>query len=192
MSVVKSSTNKKTVYNPKFLVITPYTSGSVGTTKYLLQDVVRDSVSISQDEAEENAVENEFSNSPIINNIIAGKFNFAANIGDMQSALLKALMGFSVDSVSGKAYAPSGYVELFARIELVFQVGTDSGGDPTYLAIVLPKVQLNASATIESINSSVGTIAIAGVGFETSITDGSNTYTTAMYVDYDFDVSDLV
>lgn len=49
MSVVKSSTNKKTVYNPKFLVITPYTSGSVGTTKYLLQDVVRDSVSISQD-----------------------------------------------------------------------------------------------------------------------------------------------
>lgn len=190
-TVVKSSTNKKTVYNPKFLVITPFSGTSVGDTKYLLQDVVRDSVSINQDEAEENAVENEFSASPIINNIIAGKHKFAASIGDMQSALLKALMGYSVDAVSGKAYAPSGYVELFARIELVFQVGNNAG-TPTYLAVVLPKVQLNAAATIESINSSVGSIAIAGVAFDVTITDGTNTYTSPMYVDYDFDVTDLL
>lgn len=190
MSVIKSSTNKKTVYNPKYLVITPYESETIGTTKYLLQDVVRDSVSISQDEAEENAVENEFSSSPIVNNIVAGAYNFAANIGDMQADLLKAIMGFAVDSVSKKAYAPSGYTELFAKVELVFQVG-GTAAKPTYLAVVLPKVQLNASVTIESINSSVGTIAIAGVASETSVTDGSNSYTTAMFVDYNFDVTDL-
>lgn len=190
MSVIKSSTNKKTVYNPKYLVVTPYESDEIGTTKYLLQDVVRDSVSISQDEAEENAVENEFSSSPIVNNIVAGAYNFAANIGDMQSALLKAIMGFSVDASSGKAYAPSGYTELFAKVELVFQVG-GTAAQPTYLAVVLPKVQLNASVTIESINSSVGTIAIAGVASEVSVSDGSNNYNTAMYVDYNFDVSDL-
>lgn len=187
-TIVKSSTNKKTVYNPKFLAVTPYSGNDLGTTTYLLQEVIRDSTSISQDEAETNNIENEFSSSPIVTNVVPGSYNFAANVGDMQADLLKALMGFKVDSESGIAYAPAGYVEVFAKVELVFQVG-GTAASPTYLAVVLPRVQLNASVTIESLNSSVGTIAIAGIANEVEVEDGTNSYRTAMYVDPDFDVS---
>lgn len=189
-TVHKSSTTKKTVYNPKFLAITPYEDNALGDDVYLLQEVIRDSTSISQDEAETNNIENEFSSSPIVTNVVPGSYNFAANVGDMQADLLKALMGFKVDATSGIAYAPAGYVEVFAKVELVFQVG-GTAAEPTYLAVVLPRVQLNASVTIESLNSSVGTIAIAGIANEVEVTDGSNTYRTAMYVDPDFDVSDF-
>lgn len=187
-TIVKSSTNKKTVYNPKFLAVTPYDGNDLGDITYLLQEVIRDSTSISQDEAETNNIENEFSSSPIVTNVVPGSYNFAANVGDMQSKLLKALMGFKVDSTSGIAYAPAGYVEVFAKVELVFQVGGTAAA-PTYLAVVLPRVQLNASVTIESLNSNVGTIAIAGIANEVDVVDGTNTYRTAIYVDPDYDVT---
>lgn len=205
MAVKKSQSTKETVYNPKFLAVTPYVGNAPGSNTWLLQDVVRDSVSISQDDAETNTVENEFSSSPIIQNVIVGAHNFAANVGDLQNDLLHDLLGYSVDAVSGKAYAPAGYQEVFAKVELVFQNGTkevSSDGTttvvPKYWAVVLPKVQLNAAVTIESLNSSVGTIAIAGVAQDTEVTDSATSeggseeprkYVCSQYVDPDFDAS---
>lgn len=197
MSVKKSQATKKTVYNPKFLAVTPYNGDTLGSDTWLLQDVVRDSVSVSQDDAETNNVENEFSSTPIIQNVIVGAHNFAANVGDLQSDLLKDLLGYRVDAISGKAYAPQGYTEVFAKVELVFQVG-GTAASPKYWAVVLPKVQLNASVTIESLNSSVGIIAIAGTAQDVEVTDNATTeggseearkYVCSQYTDPDFDAS---
>ena len=181
MAVTKTSATSLKVYNPKYLYITPFTDSTTkGSTTYMVEDVVRDSVTLTQEDNEENPVENEFSSTPIINNITAGSYTFTAEVGDLQGELAKALAGFDVDSTSGKIYAPSGYVEVFAEIALVFESGS------SYIAAILPKVQLNSIVLIESLNSSIGKITINGTGYELEMTDGSNTYTTPFIIDPDF------
>lgn len=158
MAVIKSKAKKTTVYNPKYLFVTPWVDGEKGDTIYQLEEVVRDTTSITQDDPEENAVDNEFSAEPIINNIDAGSYTFAANVGDMQADLLKALAGFDT-TTEGLAIAPNGYVEVFAEIALCFEAGGKT------VAAVLPKVQLNSKALLESINTSIGQISIAGTAY---------------------------
>lgn len=184
MAVVKSSLKAVKVYNPKFIYLTPLADGVKGETTYSLEDIIRDTTTISQEDAEETAVENELKSEPIINNIKAGAYTFATEVADMQADLLKALTGFSVDETSGKAYAPAGYTEVFAEIALVFEIGGK------YVAAIMPKVQLNSKVTIDSLSSSVGRVAINGVGYTMEITDGMKKYDSPFYVDYDFTLPD--
>lgn len=182
MAVIKSKTNKKTVYNPKYLFVTPFEDGAKGSTVYQLEEVVRDSTSITQEDPEENPIDNEFSPEPIINNIDAGSYTFAANVGDMQAELLSALAGFDTDT-EGLAIAPDGYKEVFAEIALVFEAGGKN------VAAILPKVQLNSKALLESINTSIGQISIAGTGYSGPVYSKGVAVEGKMapfYMDYDY------
>ena len=180
MAVVQTGKKAVKVYNPQYMLITPFTGKEKGATSYKIDDVVRDSTQLTQGDAEETKVDNEFSASPIVNNVKPGSYTFATSIGDMQPDLLKDIVGFTVDEVSSKIYAPNTYKEVFAEITLVFQTGGKN------VACILPKVQLNPKVTIESINTSVGKIDINGVGFDLSVKDGGNSYTTPFLVDPDF------
>ena len=166
------------VYNPKYLYITPFEGASKGTT-YRIENVVRDTTTITQEDNEENRVDNEFVAEPIVNSVVAGSYTFATNVGDLQADILKNLAGFEV-SASGKIYAPSGYKEVFAEIALVFETGGK------YVAAILPKVQLNTNVLIESLNSSVGQAEITGTGYNLTVTDGEETYESPFYIDPDY------
>lgn len=182
MAVTKTGATAQKVYNPKYLFITPFTDETTkGETVYQVENVVRDSTTITQEDNEENPVENEFSSDYIVNNVTAGAYTFESNVGDLQGDLLKDLAGFSVDDVSNKIYAPSGYKEIFAEISLVFE---KAGGG--YIAATLPKVQLNSTVLIESLNSSVGQITIAGTGYNLELTDGDNKYVSPFVIDPNF------
>lgn len=187
MAVIKSKDKKTTVYNPKYLLVTPWEADAEGVfakgeTVYMLQEVVRDSTSITQEDPEENPIDNEFSPDPIINNTDAGSYTFAANVGDMQKDLLAALAGFDT-TTEGLAIAPDGYKEVFAEVALVFETAGK------LVAAVLPKVQLNSKALLESINTSIGQISVAGTGYSGPVyakgvaVEGKE---APFYMDYDY------
>lgn len=163
-------TNKVKVYNPYALYVTPWTSETTkGSTTYKLDEVIRDSTTISQDDPTENKIENEFSSAPIINTVTLGSYTFSAEVADMSPDLLKILCGYTTDTANEKAYAPSTYAPLYAEISLVFAA---TGG--TYIAATLPKVQLNSKATLDSLSSSMGRITLAGTGLNATV-DGKQT-----------------
>lgn len=187
MAVTKTGATKLTVYNPKFIYITPFSGNVKGSTTYSVEDIIRDSTTITQDDAEENAVENELKAEPIINNITAGSFTFATNVGDLQKDLLKALVGYAIGTTDTNiAYAPSGYTEVFVEIAMVFETGGK------YVALIMPKVQLNSKVTIESMSTSVGYIAINGTGYSMEVTesDSRTKHTTPFYIDADYTLPD--
>lgn len=162
--------NKVKVYNPYALYVTPWTSETTkGGITYKLDEVIRDSTTISQDDPEENKIENEFSSAPIVNTVTLGSYQFSAEVAEMSPELLKSLCGFSVDSATEKAYAPSTYAPLYAEIALVFAA---TGG--TYIAAILPKVQLNSKATLDSLSTNMGRITLAGTGLNATV-DGKQT-----------------
>lgn len=180
-NVIHTSTASKKVYNPKFIFITPFTNETTkGDDVYQCEDIIRDTTTITQEENTENPVESELSSTPIINRVIAGNYTVTTEIADMQSALLKALLGFEIDGAT-KAYAPDGYVTKYAEFALVFE-----GGDGKYTAAILPKVQLSPTITIDSLSSSLGRIVLSGTGNTFNVGTEAAPKMTPFYVDYDY------
>lgn len=163
-------TNKVKVYNPYALFVTPWSSETTkGTNTYKLDEVIRDTTTITQDDPEENKIENEFSSAPIINTVTLGSYTFSAEVADMSPELLKILCGYTTDTNNEKAYAPATYAPVYAEISLVFAA---TGGK--YIAATLPKVQLNSKATLDSLSTSMGRITLAGTGLNATV-DGKQT-----------------
>lgn len=185
-TVTKTGSTALKVYNPYAMYITPFTDANTkGEKTYRMEDIIRDSTSVNQDDAEENKIENEYGSAPIANNVKSGSFTFSTQIADFQKDLLKDICGFDVDDTSNKAYAPATYKEVFAEVALAFQVGTDK-----YVAAILPKVQLNPKTVFESFSSSVGNVTINGIGYNMEVTDGMKKYTTPFIFDPDFKLPD--
>lgn len=163
-------TNKVKVYNPYALYVTPWTSETTkGSATYLLDEVIRDTTTITQEDPEENKIENEFSSAPIVNTVTLGSYTFSAEVADMSPELLKILCGYTTDTNNEKAYAPSTYAPLYAEVALVFQ----STGNK-YIAAILPKIQLNSKATLDSLSTSMGRITLSGTGLNATV-DGKTT-----------------
>lgn len=149
---------------------------------FILEDVIEDSTSISQDDNETTDIECETSDSPIISIVKLGKWQLASEIGDTQKELLAALCDFTDDAAGKKTLAPSTYKAKYAKVDVV-QVQPDG---KTMEAYVLPKVQLNSKLTIESLNSNLAKIALAGTAKDIALTVGAKTIRTPFYVDHNY------
>lgn len=149
---------------------------------FILEDVVEDTTSISQDDNDTTDIECETSDSPIISIVKLGKWQLAAEIGDTQKALLAALCDFTDDATGKKTIAPSTYKAKYVKIDVV-QVQPNG---TTMEAYVLPKVQLNSKLTIESLNSNLAKIALAGTAKDIALTVGAKTVRTPFYVDHNY------
>lgn len=187
MALANIGTSKVKIYNPYGLYVTPFKSGSEtekGTDTYFLDEVIRDSTTITQEDPTENKIENEFGSAPILNTVQLGSYTFSAEVADMQPTLLEKLCGYIKGSTNtDTVYAPSTYVPVYAEIALVFKLGEDK-----YVAAVLPKVQLNSKATFDSLSSSMGRITLAGTGLNMEVADGSVKRSTPFYIDSDYSV----
>lgn len=185
--VINTGTNSFKFIKPDYIVATLFTGAEDDESKpkgdsYILEDVVEDSTSISQDENETTDIECETSDSPIISIVKLGKWQLAAEIGDTQAELLKTLCGFTEDTAGNRTLAPSIYKALYAKIDVV-QVQSDGTKMEAY---VLPKVQLNSKLTIESLNSNLARIALAGTAKDIALTVGGKTVRTPFYVDHNY------
>lgn len=180
MAVKDISSTKVKIYNPFGLYVTPFSSESTkGSTTYFLDEVIRDTTTISQEDPTESPIENEFGSAPIINNITLGSYTFSAEVADMQAELLQKLCGYVPGTTNTDlTFAPASYALVYAEIALVFKTGADS-----YMAAILPKVQLNSKATFDSLSSSMGRITLAGTGLNIGVSDGTKTVQTPFYID---------
>lgn len=183
MAVKDINTTKVKIYNPFGLYVTPFTSETTkGNETYFLDEVIRDTTTITQDDPTENRIENEFGSAPILNNIQLGSYTFSAEVADMQQELLNKLCGYIKGSTNTDlTFAPSTYTPVYAEIALVFKTGEN-----LYMAAILPKVQLNSKATFDSLSSSMGRITLAGTGLNIGVTDGTKTVQTPFYIDSDY------
>lgn len=180
MALANISDSKVKIYNPFGLYVTPFKSETTkGDTTYFLDEVIRDTTTITQDDPTENRIENEFGSAPILNNVQLGSYTFSAEVADMQGELLNKLCGYVKGSTNTDlTFAPATYTPVYAEIALVFKTG-----DSSYVAAVLPKVQLNSKATFDSLSSSMGRITLAGTGLNIGVSDGTKTVQTPFYID---------
>jgi hypothetical protein len=196
MATPKDITKSKVkIYNPDALYVTPFINQTSaegkqetvrGSVTYKLDEVIRDTTTIAQEDPTENRVENEFGSAPILNNVQLGSYTFSAEVADMQQELLVALCGYIKGSTkTDRTYAPATYTPIYAEIALVFKTGQTVDGTPTYAAAVMPKVQLNSKATFDSLSTSMGRITLAGTGLNISVDD----IETPFYVDSNFALS---
>lgn len=170
MALKDINTSKVKIYNPFGLYVTPFISETQkGDVTYFLDEVIRDTTTITQEDPTENKIENEFGTAPIINNVQLGSYTFSAEVADMQPELLKALCGYVEGEDHQRIYAPSTYAPVYAEIALVFKAAGDK-----YVAAILPKVQLNSKATFDSLSTSMGRITLAGTGLNQTV-DGLST-----------------
>ena len=185
MALKDVNSTKVKIYNPFGLYVTPFTNETTkGTTTYFLDEVIRDTTTITQDDPTENKIENEFGSAPILNNVQLGSYTFSAEVADMQQELLQKLCGY-VPGVTNTdlTFAPANYTPVYAEIALVFKTG-----DNQYVAAVLPKVQLNSKATFDSLSSSMGRITLAGTGLNIGVNDGTKTVQTPFYIDSQYEL----
>lgn len=185
MALQDITSSKLKIYNPFGLYVTPFVNETTkGSSTYFLDEVIRDTTTITQEDPTENAIENEFGSAPIINNVTLGSYTFSAEVADMQAELLEKLCGYKRgQSNTDTVYAPASYAPVYAEIALVFKTGTDS-----YMAAVLPKVQLNSKATFDSLSSSMGRITLAGTGLNIGVKDGTATIQTPFYIDSQYEL----
>lgn len=179
--VTNTSAGAIKLSKPSHIIVRPFTEAGVpGDEYYDLEDVVRDTTSISQDDNDTTDIDRETSDTPILSIVTAGKYQFSAEVADTQADVLSALCGFVKDT-DGKIYAPSSYKLLYAEVALVF----DNQDGATYTAVILPKLQLNSKVTIESLNTNLAKVALAGTGQLAEITkaDSKTKIKVPFYID---------
>lgn len=184
--VVNTGSKAFKFIKPDYIVMTLFdgteTDGTPKGDTYVLEDVIEDTTSITQDDNDTTDIECETSDSPIISVVKLGKYQLAAELGDTQADLLVAICGFIEDATGKKTIAPSTYKPRYAKVDVV-QIQSDGSKMEAY---TLPKVQLNSKTLIESLNSNLGRISLAGTAQNVDVTIGAKTYKTPFYVDHNY------
>ena len=150
---------------------------------FILETVVRDTTSVTQDDPETTDIECETSDSPIDSVTKLGKYQFNTEVADTQEELVTALMGWKKSGT--KVVAPAGYVEKFVKVDIVFVDTKNSTQETTkYIAFTIPRLKLNSKLMLESMNSNIARVNLAGTAFDWKV----GTDTTPFYMDTDYTV----
>jgi hypothetical protein len=161
MAITKTDTGRVVLSNAEYVHVTPYVNeDTLGTTTYDIVDIVGDSLSFTPDDNTINAKESEFKDDPLFENVTLGKYQFAATCIDFQNIVMQHIYGWEVDE-NDNVYAPTGYKDKFALIEIGFR------NEDT--VVVAPKVKLNSKATIGSLKTGTGEGAMAGTAYTGTI-----------------------
>lgn len=191
-TVKRTSPTALQIIKPDCLVATIYTGAesevadSPAGDTFIFDEVVRDTTTISQDDNDTTTIENEFSDDPILEIVSLGKFQFASEVADIQKEILVNFAGYTYDSTAKKLFAPAGYEKRYVKIDLVFKNGTDDAGSDKYMSICIPKLQLNSRLMVESTNSNIARLNLAGTAKSIAVTAGGKTIKSAAYVNENF------
>ena len=181
--VTKTGATALLITNVKYLVATLLGSDGTEGDSYIFEHVLKDTVSMQQDDNDTTTIDNEVSDEPIKEIVRLGKWNVAATIEDVQKDLLVNMCGFTASTDGKKIFAPASYTERFAKIAVALDGGIDSGGKQKLVAFVMPKVQLNTKMILESLSTSMAGFSLAGTGRSLEVETGKP---TPFYVDTEY------
>lgn len=160
--------------NAAYVHITPWENEDgfgASPVTYDVVDIVGDSLSFTPDDNTVNAKESEFKDDPLFENITLGKYQLAGTCIDFQNDVMKAIYGWEVDE-NGNAYAPNGYKDRFATIEIGFR-NED-------VVLVAPKVKLNTKATFSTFKTGSSEGSLAGTAYSDALKVGEVTKDTPL------------
>lgn len=160
--------------NAAYVHITPWENEDgfgASPVTYDVVDIVGDSLSFTPDDNTVNAKESEFKDDPLFENITLGKYQLAGTCIDFQNDVMKAIYGWEVDE-QGNAYAPNGYKDRFATIEIGFR-NED-------VVLVAPKVKLNTKATFSTFKTGSSEGSLAGTAYSDALKVGEVTKDTPL------------
>ena len=160
--------------NAAYVHITPWENEDgfgASPVTYDVVDIVGDSLSFTPDDNTVNSKESEFKDDPLFENITLGKYQLAGTCIDFQNDVMKAIYGWEVDE-QGNAYAPNGYKDRFATIEIGFR-NED-------VVLVAPKVKLNTKATFSTFKTGSSEGSLAGTAYSDALKVGEVTKDTPL------------
>ena len=184
-TVTKTGATALLITNVKYLVATLLDSKGTEGNSYIFEHILKDTVSMQQDDNDTTTIDNEVSDEPIKEIVRLGKWNVAATIEDVQKDLLVNMCGFKTSTDGKKVFAPASYTERFAKIAVALDAGVDSNGTQKLVAFVMPKVQLNTKMILESLSTSMAGFSLAGTGRSIEVEAGKP---TPFYVDTEYKI----
>lgn len=145
------NTGQRRFQDAKGMYVTPYDDGGLlGETTYDIHDIVGDTLSITQDDAERTEIPWEFGDDNLDENIKAGKKNFSCQCLDFQNDIMLNLFGCT--EVNGAIAFPSEYKDLYVMIRIEFDD----------VDLVLPYVKMDTKATLENMRTDIARGELAG------------------------------
>lgn len=168
---------KEVFTNVKQFIAIPYTDiegTTLGTTAYVFENLLADSVSFTPDDNTINTKDGETKDEAIIENVVLGRCQFAATSLDMRKEVLTTMMGWTDDETNGITYAPNKYKPLYACI-LVSFTSTD-------LMLVAPKVKINSKDVISTLKTGSGECQLAGTCYSAKVTAGESEVITPRFM----------
>lgn len=160
------------------IIVGVWSEGSDGTLTAptsgdALDNVIADSLSITQDDADENTIDCETSDSPILTNYTAGSVKVDLNNASIDSDFLTKVMGWEQITIGS---TNTGYAmpETFTTRYIALQVKFASG------YIYLPKIAIAPKLVFESLKTNVAYGTLSGTAEVVELGEGANKKRTAM------------
>lgn len=178
---VGTDTTKLVLSGVTKIIVTPWTySAQTGawtltpsTAGIYLDNIIADTVTISQDDPSESSIDCETRDEPIKKVVTNGSYNIEMTSADIQKEILVKLFGYTEDSTNGRIYAPASYKEMYVAMELTF------GGEGTETtSLVCPKVQISSKIDASSLKSETVKGTISG----TLMSYAFDNYSTPFFV----------
>lgn len=166
MAILKTDTGRVVLANAEYVHITPWTDeDTIGTDTIDVTNIVGDTLSFTPDDNTVNAKESEFKDDPLFENIVLGKYKFAATCIDFQNIVMEKIFGWKKDTKG--VYAPTGYKDLYATIEVGFR-NED-------VVVVAPKIKMNSKATIGTLKTGTAEGQLAGTAYAAKVNGNDTT-----------------
>lgn len=132
-------------------------------TRYDLQHLVGDTVSVTQDDNETNEIPCETRDEPLYQTVTLGKYNVNMESGDISPEFCSAILGFAKNAAGTIAYAPDSYSAKYAHIEIQMDKAS----------FILPYVQVAPNLTIESLKTNIARAVVGGVAYSADVATGT-------------------
>ena len=164
MGLTKINSGQVRFQDPTSVVFIPWSEGAPGTDGYDIHDIVGDTFSLTQDDADRNEIPWEFGDDPLDENISLGNRNLTMQCLDYQDDIMATLFGWDTET-EGFSVAPSQYSELFCTIVLRFSgIGKN---------IVMPKVKMDSKTAFENLRTDIARGELGGVLYSTPVKLGT-------------------
>lgn len=164
MAITHINNGQVRFQDPTGVIFFPWENGAIGTDGYDVHDIVGDTFSLTQDDADRNEIPWEFGDDPLDENVSLGNRNLTMQCLDFQDEIMKQLFGWDTDT-EGFAAAPAQYKDLYCTIILQFKDKS----------IVMPKVKMDAKTTLENLRTDIARGELSGVLYSTGVKLGSAT-----------------
>lgn len=161
----------KTLYTKALEILVGVWEGETAPTDGdALDYVIADSLSVTQDDPEENTIDCETSDSPILTNYTAGSYAIDLNNASIDTDFLTKVMGWEAVTTPKPGYVAP---ETFATRYISLQVKFSYGGKESYLYI--PRIAIAPKLVFESLKTNVAYGTLSGTAESYAIAEDKRT-----------------